>query len=214
MSLLHEVRRSAETDSTPIVISGNIGPLSDAYIDSQEMTLEVAREQYYDQVATLVECGVDLISAMTMSNIEEIKAAINLARDFNIPIHVSFTIEHDGLLPNGRRLEDTIEEVDAATDGYVVYFGINCAHPVHVLRVLQTMSEDSRKRIGSIRGNASLKSHEELDNSTVLDRGDIVMFAESFRHTKQYLPGLKVFGGCCGTDGEHLRALARTLVDS
>ena len=213
VSLVCDIRNTYETETTPIVISGTLGPLSDAYKASEDITREWAREQYHDQVKTLVDSGVDMISIMTMTNAVEFNAAIKLAQELGMPIVVSFNIEHDGMLLNHRSLEDTIKEVDAQTDSYVTYFGINCAHPIHLLSLLQTIPEDIRKRIGSIRANASAKTHEELDNSTVLDRGDIDVYTNNFHAVSQLLPELKVVGGCCGTDREHLRAIATKVIN-
>jgi methionine synthase I (cobalamin-dependent) len=73
------------------------------------------------------------------------------------------------------------------------------------------MHTDVRSRIGSIRGNSSLKSHDELDNSLVLDRGDISVWVREFNELLNMLPGLKVVGGCCGTDEEHIDAIASRI---
>lgn len=211
VSILLEIRAKYETTTTPIVISGNLGPLSDAYKDSQGITAESAREAYYEQVKALVECGVDMLSIMTMTNTEEVKAAVLLARDFKVPIHVSFSIEEDGRLLNERELGDIIQEVDMMTDGYVAYFGINCAHPIHALPAIQRLPDHVRTRIGSFRGNASIKCHDELDNSSVLDRGDVSLFSAKFQELYQRLPRLRVFGGCCGTDAEHIEKTAERI---
>ena len=138
----------------------------------------------------------------------EATAAVSVAREFNLPIHVSFSIETDGRLRGGRSLDEVIREVDRVTANYTTYFGVNCAHPRHIIMALRDLSEDVRSRIGSIRGNASLKSHDELDNSLVLDRGDISVWVQETIGILKMLPELKVVGGCCGTDEEHIDSLA------
>jgi homocysteine S-methyltransferase len=67
-------------------------------------------------------------------------------------------------------------------------------------------------RLKEMRCNGSSKSHAELDGSTELDRGDLVEFGKLNGELKKALPGLKVFGGCCGTDLEHLDRMAQTLL--
>lgn len=152
-----------------------------------------------------------MLSIMTVTNLNEGIAAITVAREFNLPIHVSFSIEIDGRLRGGRTLDDVIREVDRLTENYTTYFGVNCAHPRHIMTALRDLPEDVRLRIGSIRGNASLKSHEELDNTLVLDRGDVSVYVGEFCGLLNLLPELKVVGGCCGTDEEHLEALVRKV---
>lgn len=208
---LLEVKREMQTNTTPIVISGNIGPLGDAYKDST-VDRQLARNVYLEQVKALAEAGVDMIFLSTITNVDEGIAAAEAARQFHLPIAISFTIEKDGRLLSGIGLEEAMREVDHATNSYPVYFGINCVHPTHILAVVKTMSEPVRKRIGMIRANASAKSHDELDNSSTLDRGDIPVYAADFYSLSRLLPNLKVAGGCCGTDEEHVEAIAEQLL--
>ncbi|CAP92713.1 Pc16g00430 [Penicillium rubens Wisconsin 54-1255] len=105
----------------------------------------------------------------------------------------------------------TVSFVDRLTENYTTYFGVNCAHPRYIIKAVRGMHTDVRSRIGSIRGNSSLKSHDELDNSLVLDRGDISVWVREFNELLNMLPGLKVVGGCCGTDEEHIDAIASRI---
>jgi S-methylmethionine-dependent homocysteine/selenocysteine methylase len=150
---------------------------------------------------------------MTVTNLDEATAAVSLARKYNLPIHVSFSVETDGRLRGGRTLEDAIREAGRLTENYTTYFGVNCAHPRYIIKAVRGMHTDVRSRIGSIRGNSSLKSHDELDNSLVLDRGDISVWVREFNELLNMLPGLKVVGvgGCCGTDEEHIDAIASRI---
>jgi S-methylmethionine-dependent homocysteine/selenocysteine methylase len=196
-----------------IVIDGVVGPLRDAYEDSSdEVSIDSARAVYRHQIRTLVEEGVEIISLMTVTNLNEAIAVIEVAKEMNIPVAVSFSLESDGKLLSGLSLENAIQTVDEATDGYTTYFGINCVHPTRILQPLENMDLEVRQRIGLIRGNASLKTHEELDNSDTLDRGHIPTFVSALKKVLVLLPGIKVVGGCCGTDEEHLTAIAQQLL--
>ena len=62
-------------------------------------------------------------------------------------------------------------------------------------------------RIKGVRANASTMSHAELDVATELDRGDIADLADWYRTLHEHLD-LRVVGGCCGTDHEHIEAIA------
>ena len=89
---------------------------------------------------------------------------------------------------------------------------VNCAHPTHLLPALEAARAeraDWLSRFRGFRANASAKSHEELDNSTELDRGDIEDLARQMSGLQAEY-ALRVIGGCCGTDHEHLAAMAAT----
>jgi homocysteine S-methyltransferase len=66
------------------------------------------------------------------------------------------------------------------------------------------------ERFKGFRANASSKSHAELDNSTSLDRGNPGELARRLAELSR-AHGLRVVGGCCGTDAEHISAIGRAL---
>lgn len=122
---------------------------------------------------------------------------------------LSFTVEIDGRLPTGQPLEEAINAVDAATGATAAYFMVNCAHPDHFAR--QLVDADWAHRIRGLRCNASRMSHAELDECEVLDDGDPIELAASYRQLKEALPWLNVFGGCCGSDLRHVTEIARSV---
>jgi homocysteine S-methyltransferase len=63
-------------------------------------------------------------------------------------------------------------------------------------------------RLRGVRANASKRSHAELDASTDLDAGNPDELAHEYRALRALLPKLAVYGGCCGTDLRHLRAIS------
>jgi homocysteine S-methyltransferase len=58
--------------------------------------------------------------------------------------------------------------------------------------------------------NTSALSPEELDNSATLVEEDPQLFGRSLAALGRDL-GMKLLGGCCGTDDRHIRCLARQL---
>ena len=58
-----------------------------------------------------------------------------------------------------------------------------------------------------LRPNASTLTHQELDESTVLDTGDVSLLVSSAQAVRRWLPALQIVGGCCGTDSTHVAAL-------
>ena len=54
-------------------------------------------------------------------------------------------------------------------------------------------------------------SHAELDVAEQLDRGDVQGLAGHYAELQRTLPKLRVVGGCCGTDHEHIAAIADAL---
>jgi S-methylmethionine-dependent homocysteine/selenocysteine methylase len=86
---------------------------------------------------------------------------------------------------------------------------VNCAHPTHFTAQLDPSAEWT-SRVRAVRANASSKSHAELDAATELDRGDIGQLADLHADLAGSID-LRVVGGCCGTDHEHVGAIHARL---
>jgi S-methylmethionine-dependent homocysteine/selenocysteine methylase len=211
VALIEETRARHEAPGTPVVISGCIGPRGDGYVVGEVMTPDDAREYHLAQVGTFAQAGADLVTAITMTYVDEAIGVAEAAREVGSPVVLSFTVETDGRLPDGTALGDAIEAVDAATERYPAYYMVNCAHPTHFAHVLDPASSWV-KRLGGIRANASTASHAELDEAEELDAGDPADLADRYADLRQAHPQIRVLGGCCGTNHVHLEAIARRCV--
>ncbi len=212
IELLHDLRRDLESDRSPMVISGCIGPRGDGYRPEGLMTREAAQDYHSAQVRVFAEAGADLTTAITMTNTNEAIGIVRAAQAVRLPVVISFTVETDGKLPTGDALGQAIETVDRATDGAPAYYMINCAHPTHFAPELVDGGAWV-KRIRGIRANASRCSHAELDEATTLDDGDPIDFGHQYRDLRARCPQITVLGGCCGTDHRHIEAVATRVSD-
>lgn len=210
VSLLLELRREFAAHRLPLVISGNLGPRGDGYVPGALMSVAEARNYHRLQIATFASTDADLVSVFTMNYVEEAIGIALAARECAMPLVVSFTLETDGRLPSGQPLGEAIAETDAASDGHVAYYMINCAHPSHFDGVIAEGGAWTG-RVRGLRANASRRSHAELDAATELDAGDPQALGGEYRRLRARLPGLCVVGGCCGTDHRHVEAICRAL---
>jgi len=207
VELLLELRDELETDSTPIVVSGCIGPRGDGYAVGETMSGYAAASYHGAQIRTFAEAGADLVTAITMTYANEALGVVRAAGAAGLPAVISFTVETDGRLPSGQPLGQAIEEVDAGSDGAAAYFMVNCAHPSHFYDVLEPGAEWTA-RIRGLRANASRLSHAELDEAEELDVGNPEELALEYVALREQLPSLTVLGGCCGTDHRHVDAMS------
>ncbi|RVQ69218.1 homocysteine S-methyltransferase [Croceicoccus ponticola] len=201
-----------------VVINGVIGPAGDGYAPGRVPTADEALALHRAQVSELARAGVDMISAITMTNVAEAIGIARAAQEVGLPVAISFTVETDGSLPTGDTLADAIAATDAATGAAMqgasaycpAYYMVNCAHPDHFRAVIATGAAWI-VRLGGLRANASRMSHAELDNAKDLDDGDPVEFGELHRALAATLPNLRVVGGCCGTDHRHVACVSHEL---
>jgi S-methylmethionine-dependent homocysteine/selenocysteine methylase len=194
----------------PTVLNGVVGPRGDGYVVGETMSAGDAEAYHAEQIGTFATTAVDMVSAITMTYVDEAIGIARAAGAAGLPAVISFTVETDGRLPSGQPLREAIEQTDAETGSSPAYYMVNCAHPTHFAGVL----EDGGwlERIGGLRANASTMSHAELDEATELDEGDPEQLAADHRALRDRLPNVAVLGGCCGTDDRHVGAIARAWV--
>jgi S-methylmethionine-dependent homocysteine/selenocysteine methylase len=207
IGLMSDLRTEHAGAVAPLLVSGQIGPQDDAYDPSTRLSADAARDYHAAQVGTFARAGADLVSALTLTYVDEAIGVARAAQDAGIPIVISFTVETDGRLPSGLALADAIRAVDQATDGTPAWYMVNCAHPTHFAHVLD--EDGPWDRVRALRANASTRSHAELDEAPDLDDGDPVDLGQRYAALRSRLPALTVVGGCCGTDHRHVAEIAR-----
>ena len=200
-----------EFDGVDLTVSGNLGPRGDGYNPSELLAPEEAEAYHRTQIDSFVAAGADRVTMLTATHTGEAIGVVRSAAAAQIPVVTAFTLETDGHLPSGQPLHEAIAEVDDATGGAALHFGINCAHPDHFADALD-VDHIAIGRIELLRANASRASHAELDEAEELDDGDPTELAGQYARLLERHPHLRVLGGCCGTDTRHVEAIARACV--
>ena len=154
-----------------ILVAGCVGPQGDAYERNEGVTEASAESYHSTQMANLAAAGVDLVEAMTFTSGEEAIGVIRAARAQGLPIVLSFMRDSAGAADDASSFRNLIEQVDAATDNYALFYGINCSHPSEFEPQLENRG-DWLKRLGLLRPNASAKEKAELCQIGHLERGE------------------------------------------
>jgi len=210
IAFLEELRSDWERPAAPCVISGAIGPRGDGY-KAGNMDAAEAEDYHRAQIAAFADGGADMVTAYTLTSVNEAIGIARAAQSEGMPSAISFTVETNGRLVKGETLREAIEAVDRETDRAVEYFLINCAHPTHFENALKA-GETWTERIHGLRANASTKSHAELDESETLDSGDPADLGRRYVALRRAFPKMRILGGCCGTDHRHAAAICEACV--
>ena len=210
IAFLEELRAGWERPAAPCVISGAIGPRGDGY-KAGNMDAAEAEAYHRAQIAAFAEGGADMVTAYTLTSVNEAIGIARAAQTEGMPSAISFTVETNGRLVKGETLREAIEAVDRETSRAAEYFLINCAHPTHFEDALKA-GEAWTERIHGVRANASTKSHAELDESETLDSGDPVDLGRRYVALRRAFPKMRILGGCCGTDHRHAAAICEACV--
>ena len=103
---MDSLRGSWARPGLPILSSGNIGPQADAYQPGTTLSATAAKGYHAAQVAAFADVGVDLVTALTVTYVEEAIGIVRAAVSAGVPVVISFTVETDGRLPSGQGLRE------------------------------------------------------------------------------------------------------------
>jgi homocysteine S-methyltransferase len=197
-----------------VFISGLMCCRGDAYKPEEALTAAEARSCHAWQAEALATAGVDLLLAVTLPALSE---AIGLAQALaatGLPYLVSFVARPEGTLLDGTPLKAAIAAIDSQASPSPLAFLINCTHASIFRRAVAHEHNSSalvRERVIGLLANTAALSPEELNNNTELVEEAPEVFGADVAALQTEL-GLRILGGCCGTDDRHIDCLARHLV--
>jgi methionine synthase I (cobalamin-dependent)/5,10-methylenetetrahydrofolate reductase len=198
-------RLAREVAGDDLYVAGAVGPLGVHVEPLGPTSLTEARQAFREQIAALVEGGVDLIVIETMSDLQEAHQALLEARDVapSLPVVVQMTIQDDGATPAGTRPEDFARQLDEWGADVI---GLNCSvGPAAVLDTLERMAAVTSRKL-SAQPNAGLPRTVEGRNFYLCSPEYMAGYARRFIET-----GARMVGGCCGTTPEHIRAIKAAI---
>jgi homocysteine S-methyltransferase len=211
---LQEVRSAAGNYGAAVYIGGLMGCRGDAYKPQEALTREAARTFHAVQAEALACAGADYLLASTMPEIHEALGLAEALAAAGRPYLVSFILRSSGNLLDGTPLDDAMARIDANVVPRPLGYLVNCVHSSTLESALHTPAGrralDSGRLLG-LQANTSSMSPEELDGAQALAGEDPAVFASGMCALRRQF-GLQVLGGCCGTDGGHIAALARGMM--
>jgi homocysteine S-methyltransferase len=210
---LKNIRNEYKDYSGQILIGGLIGCRGDAYDPSCALSADDAYRFHLPQARELAEAGVDFLIASTIPSVTE---AIGMAKAMTScgSCIISFVIRRNGLLLDGTSLVDAIRLIDTSLSVKPVGYMVNCVHPFVYMEAMENLLRLGSvlpERLIGLQANTSQKSPEELDGSPDLIPEDPEIFGMAMEQVKQKY-GLKILGGCCGTDDRHIREIALRMI--
>ncbi|MBN8911640.1 MAG: homocysteine S-methyltransferase family protein [Rhizobiales bacterium] len=209
---LNELRASLGKGS-PIFIGGLVGPSDDAYKPEDALDRRSASDFHRPQILALTSAGIDFLYLATAPNVEEAMGVADAMAETDLPYVISFVIRRTGHVLDGIPIVQAMNRIDADAARPPVGFSINCVHAQVLETALETVAAtrpEACRRILTFQANTADAEVEDLDNSEVLVTEPAEDFADRVTRLGRRF-GLRILGGCCGTDGEHIEALASKL---
>lgn len=182
----------------------DIGPLGQLMEPMGTMTFDKAYEIYREQVVYGEKYGADIILFETMSDLLEVKAAALAAKEnTSLPVFVTMTFQDDGRTFVGC---DPVSCAVTLSGLGVDALGVNCSlGPNELLETVEKLIKYSRVPV-MVQPNAGLPRIE--NGNTVYD----ITPEEYCAAVKKMIDmGVRIAGGCCGTNPEFIKKLSDTV---
>ncbi len=199
-----QLAREVAGDETLVI--GDIGPTGQMLEPLGTLTYAEAVAGFAAQAAALAEGGADAILIETMSDLKEITAAIEGARQVtDLPILATMSFDTKGRTMMGVKPEKAAQTLWGLG---VAVVGANCGRTLsETLDAVLKMRAAVPEAVLMAKPNAGLPHVEGGD--LVFDVTPEIMVEYAQRFVAE--AGVKIFGGCCGSTPEHIRAVAAAL---
>ncbi|HEY6970380.1 MAG TPA: bifunctional homocysteine S-methyltransferase/methylenetetrahydrofolate reductase [Candidatus Angelobacter sp.] len=188
-----------------VLVAGSVGPLGTRIEPLGKISREEAREAFREQIAALVEGGVDLLILETFGYLEELHQAYLAAREAapRLQVVAQATMDEEGNCLDGASAETFAAKV---TEWGADVVGCNCSiGPVAMLEAIERIRRITDRPL-SAQPNAGIPRNIEGRNIYLCSPEYMASYARKFVSA-----GAGLVGGCCGTTPEHIKAMKAAL---
>lgn len=195
---------AAEADH-PVIVAGSMGPTGELLEPMGTMTFAECQAAFAEQARGLADGGVDLLWVETMSDLNEVKAAVAGARQVcDLPIAATMSFDTHGNTMMGVTPQQALTELKALE---LVAIGANCGNGLaEIIGVVEAMQALDSDMVLIAKSNAGIPKW--VDDELSYDGTPYVM--ASYANLVHRL-GARLIGGCCGSSPTHIAAMAESL---
>lgn len=198
----------------PMYIGGLMGCKGDAYLATEILSIEDAKLFHSWSASLFKQAGVDFLFAGIMPALTEAVGIALAMGETSLPYIISFMVGSNGNLIDGTSIDCAIRTIDNFTEQRPLCYMANCIHPRLLHQALSNPINQTplvRERFCGIQANASSLSPAELDNAQTLHCSDSNELAQDIFNLSLMINQLKIVGGCCGTNNQHLERMANVI---
>ncbi len=201
------VRALAAEYPGPVSVGGLMGCRGDCYRPEQALSERESGNLHLEQARALANARPDFLFGATLPAVAEAAGMARAMARTGLPYILSFIIEADGTVLDGTPLCEAVARIDRDVAPAPAAYFVNCVHP-DVLRA--ALERAASHRVTGFQGNTSRLKPLERDGLPQLDAEDPEAFAAAMLDLHRSF-GIRVLGGCCGTDAAHIGAIAAAL---
>src|SRR5438477_716813 len=186
-------------------VAGSVGPLGIRIEPLGKTSFQEAKDAFREQIAALLEGGVDLIILETFGYLEELHQALLAARELNpkVPVIAQVTVDEEANCLDGSTPETFAPRLEQWGADVI---GCNCSvGPVAMLDAMERVRAATSLPV-SAQPNAGIPRSVEGRNIYLCSPEYMASYARKF-----VAAGVRLVGGCCGTTPDHIRVMKAAL---
>ncbi len=196
-----------EVAGEEVFVAGSMGPTGELLQPMGELTYEAAIEAFAEQASGLADGGVDFFLIETMSDLNEVKAAVEGCQQVSdLPIATTMTFDTNYHTMMGVSPAQAVQELAAMG---VKIIGANCGNgPDEIRRVIREMLAVRPAGVYIYaQSNAGLPHYE---HGHIHYDGTPDIMAELALELAGL--GVDIIGACCGSTPDHIKAMREALL--
>ena len=191
-----------------VVCAGSVGPTGDLFEPLGALTLDVGIAAFIAQMEGLKAGGADVAWIETMSSDVELQAALKAAATVGLPAVSTMSFDTNGRTMMGISPKHFAELVHGCETERPIAFGGNCGTGAPDLMTGLLSMKDSlgETDIMVAKANCGIPQYKDGHihySGTPELMADYAVMARDL--------GVRIIGGCCGTQPEHLKAMREAL---
>jgi 5-methyltetrahydrofolate--homocysteine methyltransferase len=201
-------RSEADAVPNPVIVGGSIGPTGEIMEPVGSMNYDEAVAAFAEQAAGLAAGGVDVLWIETMSDIAEVRAAVEGCRQAtDLPIVATMTFDTNGRTMMGITPVQAFTELSTMN---LTALGGNCGNgPAEIEGVIQAMYATNQDYPLVAKSNAGIP---EYLNGALRYNGTPTVMADYAVKVRNY--GARIIGACCGSTPAHIAAMVKALEEA
>ena len=190
----------------PVIVAGSVGPTGEIMAPVGSLSHDDAVAAFRTQIAGLMDGGVDVIWAETISSEEEFRAVAEAAAAEGAPFCGTLSFDTAGRTMMGVT-STAFANIAQSVPAKPIGFGANCGTGASdLVRTVLGITDAAPDAIVIAKANAGIPKY--VDGKIEYDGTPELMarYACIVRDA-----GARLIGGCCGTKPEHLVAMRAAL---
>jgi S-methylmethionine-dependent homocysteine/selenocysteine methylase len=214
LEMAYELAKKAKVESqnSDLLIAASLPPLTESY-RADLVDLTILKKEYTTLIEFAAKQQIDILLGETLATFVEAETILQIAKNTNLPVFISFTVDQDGNLRSGQSLrEASLKALSLGAEAVMV----NCSQIQRIdksIEIFESMAKEQNFIYGAY-PNRFNQIRKDFTLESGLNTIDQELSPEAYqKYAQKWInKGAKIIGGCCGIGPDYLEFLTKESV--